>query len=82
MPALFVSAASYHVLNELIEGTRIRLVKLRGCFSNIGFSKLESYFLGYWTQHCSCGCPGDHVAQGISYSNVGVNILARVTKFP
>ena len=26
------------VVNELIEGTRIRLVKLMGCHSNIGFS--------------------------------------------
>ena len=40
MPALSVSAASYHVVvKELIEGNRIRLVKLRGYYSNIGFSE-------------------------------------------
>ena len=82
MPALFVSAASsYIAVNELIDGTKIRLVKLRGCYSNIGFSETWILFLDYWTQHCSCRCPGDHVAQGISCCNVGVNIRVLVTKF-
>ena len=40
MPALFVSVASYHiVVKELIDGTKIWLVQLRGCYSNIGFSE-------------------------------------------
>ena len=40
MPALFVSVASYHIVfKELIDGTKIRLVQLRGCYSNIGFSE-------------------------------------------
>ena len=36
------------VINELIARTRIRLVKLRGCYSNIGFSETWILFLGYW----------------------------------
>ena len=45
--ALFVSTASYYiVVNELIEGTRIRPVKLRGCYSNIGFSETWISFYG------------------------------------
>ena len=40
MPALSACAASYHVVvKELIEGNRIRLVKLRGYYSNTGFSE-------------------------------------------
>ena len=40
VPTLLVSMAGYHiVVNELIEGTRIQLVKLRGCYSNIEFSE-------------------------------------------
>ena len=40
MQALFVSVASYHiVVKELIDGTKIWLVQLRGCYSNIGFSE-------------------------------------------
>ena len=47
MPALSVSAASYHVVvKELIEGNRIRLVKLRGYYSNIGFS--EAWISFFW----------------------------------
>ena len=35
-----LSVASYHiVVKELIDGTKIRLVQLRGCYSNIGFSE-------------------------------------------
>ena len=82
MSALSVSAASYHVVvKELIEGNRMRLVKLRGYYSNIGFSEAWILFLDYWTQHCSCRCPGDHVAKGIGCCNVGVYIRVRVTKF-
>ena len=64
------------VVNELIEGTRIRLVKLL----ILDLVKPEYYFLDYWTHHCSCRYPVDHVAEGISCCNVGVNIRVRATK--
>ena len=38
-PCLCLRRVIMCVVNELIEGTRIRLVKFRGCYSNIGFSE-------------------------------------------
>ena len=82
MPALFVSVASYHiVVKELIDGTKIWLYNSEVIILILDLVKPEYHFLDYWTQHCSCRYPGDHVAQGISCCNVGVDIRVRVTKF-